>query len=415
MFKPYRIYYQKDDTIFFIEEKSNNLKEQTMKDKMTEDINYNYFEMFDGYEATNESAIQYRNDFEIWCKDLKENGIYYQKYFHNNSAVMLTFKRFASHQLKAIKFDNKINFDEFINIESCHNGGLIYFDKEYTNKTVQCYGKDYSSFYPTNLSISTLKIPIGKGHKIKLKKIKFKELQYGIYHIKITCTNQEFYKIFSFSKRDRYTHYSLKFAYKHRKEFGVSFELNTTGEYNAIIYDDESLIDSSYLFENWYNNLMAIKIKHPKNKLVKHLLSSLWGSLCQFKKLYLNEEEFNNLPDDSISDWDDNINTKYKILKEKISYDENNNQITKYILVESENAYSNPLARLKPFLLSYSRNIVGSLIIKENILSDVIRINTDGIILKKDYDFSHLDYYPKTEDKTTGLIHWEHVNSYKKI
>jgi hypothetical protein len=416
MIKPYRVYFQREDKVMYLNQDDNTLIEQTINDKMIEDTTYNYFEMFDGYEPTAESAIHYRNDFEIWCNELKLNGIYYQKYFHHNSAVMLTFKRYASRQLNNIKFDLKPTFEEFINIESCHNGGLIYFDKAYTKRNVECYGKDYSSFYPTNLSKSKLKIPIRAGHKMKLKKIKFKELQFGIYHVKITCSNPDFYKVFSFSKRNRYTHYSLKFAYKYRKQFDVSFELDKTGDYNAIIYDDESLINASELFENWYDSLMAIKTKHPKNKLVKHLLSSLWGSLCQFKKIHFNEEEFNNLPDDSVSDWDDTTNwDKYKILNEKITYDENDDQILKYVLVESENAYSHPLARMKPFLLSYSRNIVGTLIIKENLLSDVIRINTDGIILKKDYDFSHLDYYPKTEDKTTGLIYWEHVNSYKKV
>jgi hypothetical protein len=266
MLKPYRIYFQQDDKIIYLNQTNTILSEQSIQDKLKEDMKYNYFEMFDGYEPTVESAIQYRDDFEIWCNELKLNGIYYQKYFHHNSAVMLTFKRYASKQLNNIKFDFKPSFDEFINIESCHNGGLVYFDKEYTKKTIECFGKDYTSFYPTNLSKSSLKIPISKGHKMKLKKLKFNELQFGIYHIKISCSNPDFYKVFSFSKRNRYTHYSLKFAYKHRKQFEISFELDTTGDYNAIIYDDESLIDASDLFGTWYDNLMNIKTKYPKNK-----------------------------------------------------------------------------------------------------------------------------------------------------
>ena len=59
--------------------------------------------------------------------------------------------------------------------------------------------------------------------------------------------------------------------------------------------------------------------------------------------------------------------------------------------------------------------MVGSLISKKDLFSNVIRIHTDGIVFNKDFDFSDLEYYPKTESKTTGLIHWISLNKYSSI
>ena len=49
------------------------------------------------------------------------------------------------------------------------------------------------------------------------------------------------------------------------------------------------------------------------------------------------------------------------------------------------------------------------------LLANLVRINTDGIVLNKEFDFSvGIPYYPKPEDKTTGLIKWNNVNNYVK-
>ena len=59
--------------------------------------------------------------------------------------------------------------------------------------------------------------------------------------------------------------------------------------------------------------------------------------------------------------------------------------------------------------------MVGNLISKKDLFSNVIRIHTDGIVLNKDFDISDLEYYPKTEIKTSGLIHWTSLNKYSSI
>ena len=83
--------------------------------------------------------------------------------------------------------------------------------------------------------------------------------------------------------------------------------------------------------------------------------------------------------------------------------------VQNYKLIKSEQAYKRPF-RIKPFLTSFARRQVADFILQESIIDDVVRVQTDGIILNKQYDFSHLAYYPKTEKKHTGFYKWYSVN-----
>jgi hypothetical protein len=51
---------------------------------------------------------------------------------------------------------------------------------------------------------------------------------------------------------------------------------------NAYIYNDEDLISGCSYFGHWYDSLINLKKKYPKNILVKHLLSSLWGHISEY-------------------------------------------------------------------------------------------------------------------------------------
>jgi hypothetical protein len=77
--------------------------------------------------------------------------------------------------------------------------------------------------------------------------------------------------------------------------------------------------------------------------------------------------------------------------------------------------YKYALGRLKPFVLALSRNIVGEFIMDNDLLDNVIRIHTDGVVLNCELEIPNDGYYPKPEDKTTGMITWENVNRYAKI
>ncbi len=95
---------------------------------------------------------------------------------------------------------------------------------------------------------------------------------------------------------------------------------------------------------------------------------------------------------------DDEEDSEYKIIKH---LDDD------YKCVKVSDAYNYGLARIKPFLTSYARTYIMKFIHKCNIEeSSIIRIHTDGLIFNKQIDFEsmNLKYYPKPEDKTTGLI-----------
>ena len=121
-------------------------------------------------------------------------------------------------------------------------------------------------------------------------------------------------------------------------------------------------------------------------------MSSLWGTLVSYNKVYLKD----------ISPYDatykqDSEDSEYKIL---------DNKDDEYISVRSDNAYNHGLARMKPFLTAFCRNYIMKFLLEHEINELIIRIHTDGIVLSKKVDFTNLEYYPKPEDKTTGLINW---------
>ena len=107
--------------------------------------------------------------------------------------------------------------------------------------------------------------------------------------------------------------------------------------------------------------------------------------------------------------------TEYKLLEESYNKINDNEITTTYVVIKTSNPYTHELARLKPFLTSYSRMQMAEIITDENILADVVRIHTDNICLTKPHDFTHYTYYPIEEKKTSGNIIWNSCNTYKKV
>lgn len=404
--KPIRYFYTIGDKSYSITDNDETLIEESIKDKQID--KYNYFQSQKGYECTLESLIQYRKDFNEYCKEI-EKEVNYKKYYNHNSAVEMVFQSKSKRQIEGLHLD-KIIYKEFALYEKCPKSGLMTFDEEYKDKEINCYGYDYSAFYPNCLLKMLLATKQGK--RKKLKTLDFDNLQYGIYHIKITCDDKRFKKIFMFSKQNHYAHYCLKLAYEFRELFNIKFELVVDDKYNALVYDDEKLVHGSEVFGTWFKYLSVLKTKFPKNKLVKRLMSSLWGSLTAFNRKF-----YDDIVDLDISEIDDDDETEYKLLDEK-RYKDNTKEYgyrSLYYCIPSSEPYKNNLARLKPFLVSFCRSYVARTIIKENLLDHVVRIHTDGIVLNKEHNFSHLKYYPKPEDKTTGTIKFSNVINYEKV
>jgi hypothetical protein len=395
MSRPARFYYEENGYYYYYDEETCEFARHLAKCK---DNTYSYFHLFKDDEQTNTGLLAFRDKFNLCAKEIYEKGgILYKKYYNHYSATELTFKRYSPNAYNGFE---DVTFDEYLFIESCHNGGIICLDHQSKDVPIWCHGYDYSSFYPNMLNSKDLLIPRCQGKKVKLEKLDYKNLTFGIYKVKITCNDANFCKIFSFSKKNTYTHYDVQFANKYKTNFNIKIELITDTEYNALIYDGE-LVPAYTIFGNWFDNLFALKKKCPKNFLLKRLLSSLWGSLTKMEKRYFTEEQMS-----------ENLEIgEYELINETNTLI-NGEIVTRYETIKISKPYKYHFGRLKPFLLAFSRNTVGNLIMQCNIIEHVVRVQTDGIVLDDEYDFSQigLNYYPIPEAKTSGTRIWENVN-----
>lgn len=407
--KEFRVFYTDSNLIYSLDINNNFIIEDNDK---RDTHNYRYFESMKGYEKSRDSLEKFKNDFVIWTNELKKKGVDYLKYFNHLYATYYIFLKYSSNNINTyieggIKEIDNINHHEFLYFEKCYNAGLMSVDETQTNKLMDFYGYDFSSYYPTLLSKFDLQMPIKQGKQSKITDLK-KKLQFGIYHLKITCHDKRFNKIFSFSSNNHYTHYSINFCLKHKKQFNISFEIqDLQKEFNCLVYEDKDLINTNQIFSDWFNKLLAIKNQFPNNKLVKHLMTNIWGCLIQFERVIIKDD--NELINYDISDILSDEKTEYKLL-ETCPFVQNSEIVYHYKLIKSDKAYKHPF-RIKPFLTSYARRQIAEFILQENILNDVVRIQTDGIVFNKEQDFKHLSYFPKLEGKTTGKYMWFSINS----
>ena len=87
---------------------------------------------------------------------------------------------------------------------------------------------------------------------------------------------------------------------------------------------------------------------------------------------------------------------------------------TSYELIKKNKAYVNNFARIKAFLTSKAREIIANVGMLH--ISDVVRIHTDDIVFSKQHNdvMTAFKTYPTliAENKTTGVIQFQSVNSY---
>jgi hypothetical protein len=353
-----------------------------------------HYEVFKGYTATDEGLASFKADFLKWSDEIRHNDVLdidYLKYYCHYSAVEMTFKRLCKG-----KYEHFEDIDQVESswIEKTHNGGLTFCEPG----TYQCYSYDFSSFYPTNMSDFNFVIPYTKGQEMQLKKLPV-DIELGFYRVKITSNHKHATKLFAFSKHDVYTSISLKHALDLVDDYNFKIDLIVDGKPNAYVY--KKSMRASKVFGVWYNKLMMIKKLFPKNKLVKHLLSSLWGSLVHSNNVMKTYEEI-----------------QAEGLKVGIG-DTADYKIVDYIWTNTKEYYklqcmSKPYRtnfRLKSFLTAYGRVKIAD-VAMEN-LDEVKRIHTDGITFGIPMKFDIKGLIP--EEKTTGLIKFEHVNKYSLI
>jgi hypothetical protein len=114
------------------------------------------YEVFKGYDATDEGLIKFKSDMIKWNEELKDNDILridYFKYFTHYISVLMTFKRLCKG-----KYEDHDTIDSIESkwIEATHNGGLTYCNSGIHNS----FGFDFTAFYPTLMGQYKFIIPI---------------------------------------------------------------------------------------------------------------------------------------------------------------------------------------------------------------------------------------------------------------
>ena len=364
------------------------------------------FELMKGYKPTDEDLKRYAEDFKKWCDELKDPEnfltIDYSNYVSHSYAVRNTYKRLKKNKFKNvedIKF-SKIGKTEHHYFSMCNNGPLMYCQK-YEGPS---YGYDYKQYYPTILAAKTFQVPTKKGKAMALDTEKIisdgENLPYGFYFVGITSKNPNAKKIFSFSKKDLYTHYSVQFAWKYKDTFNFEFEFYDKDQNNCYVYDEADLVPGSLVFGNWKNKLTKLRKKYPKNKLLKHLLSSAWGQFTGYKAIY---KTYSDIKKEGL-DVGPTLKSEYVVLDHHKTPTEDY-----YKLYSAKDPYKMGEARIKSFMSSFARIRIAETAIYGGI-DDVIRIHTDNVTFKCNKDEKMKNRDIKPEDKTTGNLKWTRIN-----
>lgn len=377
------------------------------------------YALLTGYDADDKGLVKFSEDFRIWVNELNNNDVYHFDYLERCTHESNIISRFKclQHEIYTLASFEEIDNIEYEWIEACNNTSLTYCEKG----THQCYGYDYSLQYPSILDTPDFHIPTKKGKQQKLKELpKYPDV--GFYKVRIVSNDKRFLKIFRFSQANVYTDITIKFANKCKKEgYQVDINLITKDDEgneidNAYIYGKldkvgekkSGVIKCSTVFHKWKQCLSELKKKFPKNKLVKMMLSSLWGRFCQYNRMFKTRDELINY--DVTLRY--NVNHKYYV--RNITYWKKKDTNI-YEIIDSKRPYYYNIARIKPFLISKSRQLTGS--VAKTYIDDVVRIHTDNVTFNKEHDDvmdGTTEYMKLTkEDKTTGLITFRGVGCYR--
>lgn len=372
------------------------------------------YAMLTGYEANDKDMIRFAKDFRDWVEEIKDNDIFtfdYLKYSSHESVCVDMFKKLCHGNYEDMEDIDQIEFEW---IESCNNASLTYCNKG----THQCYGYDYSSKYPSILATEHFHIPTKRGKQQTLTELP-EYPKVGFYKVLIVSNDNRFNKVWNYNPRQVYTNYSLAFANKCKKQ-GYKVDIHLIQcENNCYIYGeldkkDENktgVIKCSKVFHKWYDYLFELKQEFPKNKLVKLMTSSLWGRLAEFNRIFRTEDELEKTKLDFTLDYDPN----HKYYVRNIQYS-SKRKTDVYELIESKRPYRFNIARIKPFLISKSRAVIGAVAMEY--IDDVVRIHTDNVTFNKQHDDVIEKHSTKMlkltkEDKTTGLMTFNGVSCYR--
>lgn len=348
----------------------------------------------EGLKAYADELVESRNEL-LTSKALKVPFDYFDNSFKCSGR---TFFRTHSNNVKT--FIKKFLKKEHLNFEPITVQEEDFFKKTYRGGQTyglpgvyDCTTYDFKFFYPGIMASKDFYIPTTQGEIKEIDAVLPKKFKYGIYNIKITSTDENFNKVFSFSKDHHYTHLSLNFVLWYIKFYpneNINIEFLSN---KALIYDD--LIPGSDIFYVWHTILCKIKKEFPNNKLVKKLGSSCWGELQNLKCIWKTEDE---IIEEEL-DIGFGFENEYHI--EEIR---NKSDGDIYRLIHLKGNLYEYQFRLKAFLTDFGRVKIAKIALDN--IENVVRIQTDSITYNTDLGLEIYGF--QIDEKKTG--HFEVLN-----
>ena len=379
-------------TLDNISSRTSNQFELISKIKASDEVLINFCEAIVVYRNEILSTKKLLKPFDYFDNSLTldAGSIYYRT--HSNNIINF-MKRFIKREY--LQFEAITIFEESMFVK-CNRGGL----QQCTPGVYDCWAYDMKMFYPSIMAHKDYYIPGKEGVREQILEIP-KIFKFGIYNIKITSSDANFQKVFSFSKHSHYTHYSLNFVLAYNSKSGNTVAMELLSK-EALLYSEESLVSGFKIFNCWYNRLLELKTEFPKNLLVKKLSSTCWGELQQHQMISKTEEE---VIKEKLSISFDDYSKDY-IIDDIIVKDSGD----VYKLIPTKNLYKYNL-RMKAFITDYARVFMANIALSD--IDDVIRIQTDGIVYSQPKKFKNQNFVPELDK--TGTFEWFHVNKWKKI
>jgi len=353
-----------------------------------------YFEKVKEYSIELETYLMSLGRFEnLDLSFFKEDG--------DNSSLMNTLLYCTRKDRKYLKDYEHVSYDEWVFMDNSYGTGLIA-GTPYEGKV---YAYDQKKFYSMTYGCRKrkFKFPVKKGRFEILEK-EPDTFKFGYYHIKVISKDPRARFLIGFSRKNYYDHFTLNKLKFFRDKLGISlnWELIHDGKPNALIYDDDTLMDSHIIF-GWYQDiLMKANEKMPKNPLVKFMLNNMFG--CQLLKYQPKYRKSSSIKKKSEEEQEKII----PILKKSYTNKEGERV---YYTVHKDRIFLYTTARMGYFLPASCRAKMSNLI--SPILNDVVRIYIDGFICKVNHDEKITKFICKDNkyhEKTLNIINSQKIH-----
>ena len=400
------IYYAlKNDDDEIIELKSLNFGSRNYP------MNSYFYKSFNELKRFREELKLYNKEIESHYFETKNKKKYKINLFNSYSTELFLIENLDNKTDKTIlKSFEVIDKKEFYIFENCIKSGIQTFNKDYKGIETEVYYYDFSKFYYEMMK--RIKIPISKPIYINLSNIDFNKLDYGIYRVKIICENKTFLNIFRYNTKNFYNSTTLNRLYKYKEKYNIEFKLLTADDnfdFNFVKY--ENTIKVKELFKEYFKVCdKLLKSCSKSNWLLKALVSIMHGIITKYNKIIIDKDELRTL------DYENIENIEKNNISDIYEYYLLENDLTKAKVIKSDDAYKyKGLGRMKTFLTEFCRTFIFEFINDNNLESNIIAINIDGLVLNKKVDDFKGEYVPKLDLNKSGKFIYESVKKYKKI